>query len=74
MTVKEAITYNFAGTPHHGIFRNIPLVSKVGDLYRVIGVNFSGVERDGEEEECKIQNDANLSKIKIGNPDKTIVG
>jgi len=35
MSVKEVINYDFESIYRHGIFRDIPLFVKVGDLYRI---------------------------------------
>lgn len=40
MTLEENIKYDFGSDERHGIFRVIPFVSKVGDLYRVISLDF----------------------------------
>lgn len=74
MTITESISYDFGDGERHGIFRNIPLVSKVGDLYRVIEVNFREVKRDGKDEQFLVENMPKESEIKIGDPDKTITG
>src|SRR3989344_367965 len=54
MTIKESIEYDFGSAQRHGIFRTIPLVSKVGDLYRVIEVDFTDIKRDGNDERYEV--------------------
>src|SRR5688572_2122834 len=54
MTVEEKITYDFDDGLRHGIYRNIPLVSKVGDLYRVISVDFIDIKKGGLDEKYEI--------------------
>lgn len=74
MTVKESIDYDFGEGERHGIFRFIPLVSRVGDLYRVIDVDFLDVKRDGRDEPYEVDNQSKQTEVKIGNADKTIFG
>ncbi len=74
MTIEEKINYNFGDNDHHGIFREIPLVSKVGDLYRITEVDFEEIKRDGQEEEYEVDNNTDLAKVKIGDPEKEISG
>lgn len=74
LKVSEKIEYTFGSEYRHGIFRFIPLVSRVGDLYRVIDVKFTKVLRDGEKEKYKLDNSGDQVEIKIGDPDETITG
>lgn len=74
VTVTESISYDFGEDSRHGIFRIIPLVSKVGELYRVIEVDFKEVKRDGEDESFDVENMPKEIEVKIGDADKTISG
>ena len=74
MTVTENILYDFGADSRHGIFRTIPRVSRVGDLYRIIEIDFLKTLRDGEDETYEIENRSKESEIKIGDADKTISG
>lgn len=74
MTVTENISYDFGEDYRHGIFRTIPLVSAVGNLYRVIEIDFQDVKKDGEDENYEVEMTAKESEVKIGDPDKTITG
>lgn len=74
LQVTEKITYSFGSSFRHGIYRSIPLVSRVGDLYRVIDINFTGVLRDGKREPYSLDNTGETIKVKIGDADKTITG
>lgn len=74
MTVEESITYDFGEDDRHGIYRDIPLVSKVGDLYRVIEIDFKEIKRDGRDEEFSVEKMPKTTQVKIGDPDKTITG
>ncbi|MEK7559580.1 MAG: DUF2207 domain-containing protein [Patescibacteria group bacterium] len=74
MDINETIDYDFESLSRHGIFRYIPLYSKVGDLYRITKIDNVNIERDGESEEFKTtQNNQNIN-FKIGDPDRTITG
>lgn len=72
--VTENISYDFGTNDRHGIFRAIPLVSHVGDLYRVITITFDSVKRNGANEPYSISYSLDMATIKIGNPDKTVSG
>ena len=48
MYVKEQIQYDFGSQDRHGIYRFIPLVSQVGDLYRVTNILIDNVYQDGK--------------------------
>ena len=72
--VVEKINYDFGDIEKHGIYRDIPLVSKVGDLYRVIEIEFDDLLRDGVNENYSLQSDSDKFSIKIGKADKTITG
>jgi uncharacterized membrane protein len=74
MTVTENITYDFGEESRHGIFRKIPLISKVGDLYRVIEAEFIDIKRDGKDETYSVDNMPKEAEVKIGDADKTISG
>lgn len=74
MTINESIDYNFEDLERHGIYRNIPLYSKVGDLYRIIKIDNVRVERDGKKEKFEKSNNDEEIYLKIGDPDETITG
>jgi len=74
LNVSERIDYTFGSTYRHGMYRYIPLVSRVGELYRVIDVRFTGVLRDGKKEPYTINSSGEEITVKIGDPDKTITG
>ena len=74
MTVTENIYYDFGDEERHGIFRNIPLVSRVGDLFRVVEVDFVEVLRDGKDEPFSVENMPKETEVKIGDADKEITG
>lgn len=74
MTIEEKIEYDFGDSERHGIFRNIPTVSKVGDLYRVIKIDFQELKRDGKNERYETDYTPKEAEVKIGDPDKTITG
>ncbi|MDO8551748.1 MAG: DUF2207 domain-containing protein [bacterium] len=72
--VVEIIVYDFGNNARHGIFRNIPTASKVGDLYRTIEIDFSKGLRDGVPETYSITDSSGKASVKIGNPTQTITG
>ncbi len=74
MSVTEIINYDFEYAQRHGIYRYIPLYSKVGDLYRVIKIDNAQVARDGESEKFEISKNNEQIYFKIGNGNKTITG
>lgn len=74
LLVAEKITYTFGSQYRHGIYRTIPLVSRVGDLYRVIDITFTGVLRDGKKEKYSLDSTGQEVKVKIGDADRTITG
>lgn len=74
LNVSEKIDYTYGDAYHHGIFRFIPLVSRVGDLYRVIDVTFTDVLRDGKKEKYTTDNSGKQIQVKIGDPDREITG
>ena len=74
MDIVEAINYDFGDLSKHGIYRDIPLVSKVGDLYRVIKIENVSVARDGQDENFSTSTADNTVTFKIGNADATITG
>lgn len=74
MEVNERILYDFEGEYRHGILREIPLYSKVGDLYRNIRINEVSVKRDGKDEKFDKYNEDENIVFKVGDKDKTITG
>lgn len=74
MDVTETITYELKPTEKHGLLRNIPLVSKVGDLYRVISISVKSAARDNQKEKYSVSYADNQIIIKIGDAGKTISG
>ena len=74
MKVTETINYDFENEYKHGIFRDIPLYSMVGDLYRTIKIENLNVLRDSEIEKFAVSSDAKNLNLKIGNANKTITG
>jgi len=74
MNITEVIDYDFESLSRHGIFRNIPLYSKVGDLYRIIKIDNVKVLRNGKDENFETNQDNEQITIKIGNADKEISG
>ena len=74
MEIVETINYDFENLQKHGIFRYIPLYSKVGDLYRVYKITNVKVTRDGYLEKFTQSGNSEETYLKIGDPKKTITG
>lgn len=74
MSITENIVYDFENLERHGIFRDIPLYSRVGDLYRVINIDDVSVFRDGKKEDFETTKTKEQISFKIGDKDKTITG
>jgi len=74
MDITETIVYDFENENKHGIFRDIPLVTKVGDLNRVTKINFINILRDGNKEEYKDQSSNLEASVKIGRANTLITG
>jgi uncharacterized membrane protein len=74
MNVSETINYDFGDSVRHGIYRYIPLFTKVGNLYRVIKIENISVLRDNSAENFSTTDNAQDLNIKIGNADLTISG
>ncbi len=74
MNITETINYDFEDLERHGIYRNIPLYSRVGDLYRIIKIENVKIERDGKKEKFETTRNKEQISFKIGDGDKTITG
>ena len=72
MDITETISYDFENLDKHGIYRFIPLYSRVGDLYRIIKIENVDIGRDGQSEEFRKTQDSQKVNIKIGNASRTI--
>lgn len=72
--VTETIKYDFGTNSKHGIYRDIPTVAKVGDLYRQIKINITDVKRDNSNENYSTSDNGSQISIKIGNANKTFSG
>lgn len=74
MDIIETINYDFEDSYRHGIYRYIPLYSKVGDLYRVIKIKNLNILRDERKEKFTVSKTKEQLYFKIGDADKTING
>lgn len=72
--VRETIDYDFGSSLKRGIYRDIPKISKVGDLYRMIDIQFNQILRDGVIENYQDNSNNNKASLKIGSVNKTISG
>lgn len=72
LEITETLEVDFGTIDHHGIFRYIPTVTKVGDLYRVTPIQVSRITRDGKKEPFTTSNQNQQVYLKIGDPDVTV--
>jgi uncharacterized membrane protein YgcG len=76
LTVVERIDYEFAGTEHHGIFRNIPDRLTYDSKYdRVFPIDVLSVTIDnGSKVKYDVSHHGSDLQVKIGDPKKTVSG
>lgn len=74
MDITETINYDFEDEYHHGIYRYIPLYSKVGALYRIYEIKNASVLMDGRNEQFTTSKNGQQIYFKIGDPNSTITG
>jgi predicted membrane protein DUF2207 len=76
LKVVERIDYEFAGTEHHGIFRNIPERLTYDDRYdRVFPIDVLSVSiDDGASVTFETSHQGSDLQVKIGDPKKTVSG
>lgn len=74
MDIVETINYDFEDLYRRGIYRYIPLYSKVRDLYRVIKIKNINIFRDENKEKFTVSKNKEQIYFKIGDADKTING
>jgi uncharacterized membrane protein YgcG len=76
LLVVERIAYDFDGTEHHGIFRDIPVRFRFDDrydrLYRLHVLSVQGSA--GTPDQYDVNKSGSELEIKIGDPDRTITG
>ncbi len=73
LNISETITAEF-NTPHHGIFRKLPLlhnVERADGTSSVINAKISDVQTNTEK---SVYKESNSYVIKLGDPDKTVTG
>lgn len=74
MDITETINYDFEALDRHGIYRNIPLYTKVGNLFRVIKIDNVKIQRDNFNENFVTTQTKDQVEFKIGKANKTISG
>ena len=76
MLVTETIDYDFASNKRHGIFRDIPVRLDYDSGYeRIFPLDVISVDgSEGTPDEYEEESAGNASRLKIGDPDKTITG
>jgi len=71
--VAERIEYVFP-TQRHGIYRDLPIRYSIDGRTVRMPVEVLGVERAGAPTPFTIENNGNVVRVKIGDPDATITG
>ncbi|BBM53137.1 hypothetical protein JMUB3935_2119 [Leptotrichia trevisanii] len=73
LTVNEVIDYQFGEEPKHGIYRDIPLRSKIGgfDVHKSF-VKMNWIKRDGENEEYTKNHFYEGIRYRIGSKTKLV--
>jgi uncharacterized protein (TIGR04222 family) len=77
LEVIEQITYDFGSSPHHGIFRDIPTRLRFDDRYDrlyELRVDRVTVQPEGSAEYTVEDAGGGMTRIKIGDPDRTVTG
>ncbi|MEP7059799.1 MAG: DUF2207 domain-containing protein [Actinomycetota bacterium] len=76
LDVTEEIAYDFGGTPHHGIFRDIPTAFRLDDTFdRVTPIEDVSVDATGGASSAfKVSTSDGVTTIKIGDADATVTG
>jgi uncharacterized protein (TIGR04222 family) len=76
MLVTENIDYDFGSNSRHGIFREIPVRLDYDDRYeRVYPLDVLSVEgSEGTPDQYEEESAGNYTRLRIGDPDKTITG
>ncbi|PIZ97661.1 MAG: hypothetical protein COX78_04390 [Candidatus Levybacteria bacterium CG_4_10_14_0_2_um_filter_35_8] len=74
MDITETINYDFESLDRHGIYRYIPLYTKVGNLFRVIKINNVKIQRDNLNENFATTQTQDQIEYKIGKANQTISG
>ena len=77
LRITETIVYDFGGTEHHGIFRDVPTRLRYDDTYdRVYPLTVESVSASaGTPADYSVDAiEGGQTQIKIGDPDRTITG
>ena len=77
LRITETIVYDFGAAEHHGIFRDVPTRLAFNDRYdRVYPLHVESVTASGDTPaQYDVSDEAGgITRIKIGDPDRTITG
>lgn len=75
LNVDEEIQYDFGNQQHHGIYRDIPIIKKIGNKYQVFDISVDVYEyQDQKPQQYTTNLSQDTQEIKIGNPNLTISG
>ncbi len=74
--IQETIVYNFGASPHHGIYRDIPVEynAENGSKYYITAHYIDTTDENGKQVQAEIEDSNGNERIRLGDPDTTIVG
>lgn len=73
--IVETIDYNFGDSPHHGIYRDIPIDYKDGNTKYYLNFRLNSVsDGNGSNEQTALTTENGNERIRIGDPNVTITG
>jgi len=76
VTITETVLYDFGTERRHGIFRDVPVIyeNTEGRKFRVSLSIQSVTDEEGRPYQYEVSSYGNDTRIKIGDPDKTVTG
>lgn len=74
--VQETIVYNFGASPHHGIYRDIPVEynAENGNKYYITAHYINTTDENGAQVQAETEDNNGNKRIRLGDPNTTIVG
>jgi len=75
LQIEETIAYDFGGDERHGIYRDVPTRFTYDDRYdRVYPLEVASVSSETAPDDYEVSTEGQLTRIRIGDPDRTITG
>jgi uncharacterized membrane protein YgcG len=75
LLVEETIAYDFGPNERHGIYRDVPTRFTYDDRYdRIYPLTVLDVSSDTAPDAHEVSEEGQLTRIRIGDPDRTITG